>query len=180
MIIINQKSNYPLYFTVPIFIIIASIFYDSLVKGNYFAYGISTIDTAIHEGGHMLFILLGNQFITVAGGTFLQLLVPVLILFSFVKQKDYFGVSVVFAWLGINLFSISQYIGDAIVGRLPLLQFFGDGYNYIHDWSYMLNETGLIYKTELISTIVFIIAIIFFILFFVYSLILMVNRYLDR
>gem|GEM_PF-4119574 len=44
----------------------------------------------------------------------------------------------------------------------------------------MLNKTGLIYKTELISTIVYILAIMFFILFFVYSLILMVNRYLDR
>jgi len=180
VIIINQKSNYPLYFTVPIFVIIASIFYDSLVKGNYFANWISTIDTAIHEWWHMLFILLWNQFITVAWWTFLQLLVPVLILFSFVKQKDYFWVSVVFAWLGINLFSVSQYIWDAIAWKLPLLQFFWDWYNYIHDWSYMLNKTGLIYKTELISTIVYILAIMFFILFFVYSLILMVNRYLDR
>lgn len=39
MLFFNQKSNYSIFFTLPILLFFGNIFYDCLA-GNYFAYGI--------------------------------------------------------------------------------------------------------------------------------------------
>ena len=100
------------------------------------------INLGIHELGHILFSLFG-QFLAVAGGSIFQLLVPVISVFIFYRQRDFFAISVSAMWLSTNLFDVSTYIADAREMELPLVSPFG-GDDIIHDWNYLLGKLGLL------------------------------------
>jgi hypothetical protein len=80
----------------------------------------------------------------VAGGTILQLAAPVLSAAMFLRQPDYFAVTVSGAWLATNLYNVAAYMADARAQDLPLVTV-GDGECVIcHDWAYMLGHLGLL------------------------------------
>lgn len=108
----------------------------------------SGIDLAVHEIGHILWSPLG-EFMGMAGGTLTQLLVPVAAGAMLYRQRDWFGVSVAVSWLGINCFEISEYAGDALARRLPLVSPMTA--DPIHDWSYMLGQLGLLRHTAAVA-----------------------------
>lgn len=98
---------------------------------------IDGINLLIHEAGHWLFMPFG-EFIGVLGGTLLQLIIPCLFVFYFWWQREYIDMSVMLFWVGQNLANVSNYVADAVMMQLPLLG--GDG--SIHDWNYLLTQTG--------------------------------------
>lgn len=100
------------------------------------------LDLGIHEGGHLLFSWLGWDFLTVAGGTLLQLAVPVLSAVMFIRQPDYFACAFCGGWLSMNLYSVATYMADARELDLPLVNVGGGEAD--HDWSYMLSALGLL------------------------------------
>lgn len=102
------------------------------------------LDLAVHEIGHILWAPLGD-FAGVAGGTLTQCLVPVAAGVVLYRQRDWFGVAVAVAWLGINCFEIVEYAGDAVARQLPLVSPFTG--SPMHDWSYMLGRLGLLRRT---------------------------------
>ena len=102
----------------------------------------------IHEAGHVLFGLPGNRFLMVAGGTLLQLLVPLMFAGHLYVQRDRFGASLCLFWFAESLMYTAVYLGDAKAGKLPL---FGVG-KVQHDWLYLLKTVGLLdYCTEIAS-----------------------------
>jgi len=102
------------------------------------------LNLALHEGGHLLFGYLPGEFLPVAGGTLLQLAAPVMSAAMFLRQPDYFAVTVCGAWLASNLYNVAAYIADARAQELPLVTV-GDGECVIcHDWGYMLGRLGLL------------------------------------
>lgn len=180
MFIFQQKSNYPIFFTLPIIIFFSIIFYDCLNSDwNIRAFWIAFINTAIHEWWHILFSFSWNTFLHIAWWTIMQLLIPILIMIWFIKQRDFFWVSVIFSILSINLFGISFYCLDAIKWTAPLLKLFWDRFNYIHDWSYMLIEMWILHKADDISLWIWILAILCYVIFIIYSFILIINRFRD-
>ena len=103
-----------------------------------------SLNLALHEGGHLLFGYLPGEFLTVAGGTLLQLAAPVLSAVMFLRQPDYFAITVCGAWLATNLYNVAAYIADARAQELPLVTV-GDGECVIcHDWGYMLGQLGML------------------------------------
>src|SRR5262245_42580474 len=48
------------------------------------------INLPIHEGGHLLFRLVGWDFLHVVGGTLLQIVAPLASAWMFFRQRDYF------------------------------------------------------------------------------------------
>ncbi len=99
------------------------------------------LNLGIHELGHLLFAPLG-EFASIAGGTALQLLAPLIGVAMFWRQQDWFGIAVAFCWLGTNLFNVAVYAADARAQLLPLVSpATGDP---IHDWAYMLGAVGLL------------------------------------
>ena len=65
---------------------------------SYYSPVISTFVLVFHEAGHVLFSFFG-QFMAVAGGTLLQVIVPMSLMFAFVyKYQNPFGGAVVM-WL---------------------------------------------------------------------------------
>ncbi|MEK7395114.1 MAG: hypothetical protein AAB214_21360 [Fibrobacterota bacterium] len=113
--------------------------YQSLAKG---------LNLGIHELGHMVFAPLG-QFMSVAGGTLLQCLVPILGMFMFVRQRDAFAVFFGFGWLGTNFFEVADYVADARTMELQLVSPFAGGDDEItHDWNWLLSHTGLLAQDQ--------------------------------
>jgi len=101
------------------------------------------LNLGIHELGHFVFAPLG-MFLSVAGGSLLQCAAPVAAAVMFARQKDFFAITVACQWLGMNLFDVALYAGDARTQALPLVSPGGGGGHIIHDWNYLLDATGLL------------------------------------
>lgn len=110
------------------------------------------INLGIHEGGHLLFRFVG-EFICVAGGTIAQLSAPLIAMFIFYKQRDYFGIAVAMGWLSTNLVGVGVYMADARDMALPLVTVGGGSENQVvgHDWRYLFTKLGLLEQDKLIG-----------------------------
>jgi hypothetical protein len=100
----------------------------------------SGITLAFHEMGHVIFGFMGH-FIGSLMGSGTQLLVPLIVMALFLKQRDYFGISVGGFWLSFSLFELARYVGDARAMDLPLVGFSSDPE---HDWHYLLGTMHLL------------------------------------
>lgn len=96
----------------------------------------------IHEGGHLLFRFFG-EFVSVAGGTILQLLVPILLTTYFLFHRQAQGVAFCLFFMFEQFLPISTYMADARAQELPLLTI-GDTEYVIHDWNYLFGKLGVL------------------------------------
>jgi hypothetical protein len=101
--------------------------------------GLDDVNLAIHETGHLVFSPFG-EWMTVAGGTIFQLLVPLAFAAYFVRKGDVHAATVPLWWAGQNLFGVARYVSDARAQELPLV---GGGE---HDWTWMLYELDLLHR----------------------------------
>lgn len=107
------------------------------------------IDLVFHEAGHVVFRLFG-EFMTILGGSLLQILVPLLFTGAFVlRYANHFGAAVTLWWTGQNVIDVGIYMADARQLRLPLL---GGGTGAdrpgFHDWHNLLGRMGLLEHTD--------------------------------
>jgi hypothetical protein len=106
------------------------------------------LNLGIHEFGHYLFGPFGD--LTGAyGGSLLQCLVPVMGVLMFLRQRDYFAITIAFGWLATNQFDVAVYVGDAVAKRLQLVT--PGGGEPIHDWNYILATLGWLRHTETLA-----------------------------
>ncbi|HEY4710870.1 MAG TPA: hypothetical protein VIH46_11920 [Candidatus Acidoferrales bacterium] len=96
----------------------------------------------IHEGGHLLFRFFG-QTLAVAGGTILQLGVPLMLATFFLFQRQILGTAFCVFFFFEQLLPVATYMADARAQELPLLTV-GDGDDVIHDWAYLLGKFGVL------------------------------------
>jgi hypothetical protein len=103
------------------------------------------VNLPFHEAGHILFIPFG-RFMSVLGGSLLQLFIPLLCMAAFIYPRgDFFGAGAALWWFGQSLMDLAPYIGDARALRLVLLGgVTGREVSDYHDWEYLLRETGLL------------------------------------
>jgi hypothetical protein len=94
-----------------------------------------------HEFGHLFFAPFG-EFMTVAGGSLMQLLVPLGAATLLLMRRDWFGTAVAGCWLSFSLSNLAVYIGDAVAQQLPLVSMSPDGGG--HDWNYLLDHFNLL------------------------------------
>lgn len=99
------------------------------------------ITLGVHEAGHIVFGPFG-ELLAVAGGSIVQLAAPVIVAMLFLRQREYFGITVALAWLAMSLSNLATYIGDARAQDLPLVSI-GNG-DPIHDWHYLLGHFGML------------------------------------
>lgn len=90
----------------------------------------------VHELGHLVFAPFG-EFLTVAGGSIAQILLPIGAIALFHQQKNRFGVAVCGCWLAVSLGQLAIYIADARAESLDLVSFSPEGG---HDWNYLLER----------------------------------------
>lgn len=89
-----------------------------------------------HEFGHLLFAFFG-EFMTVAGGSLAQLLLPIGAGLMLYHHRDFFGIALAGAWLSSSLLDLARYIGDARAQELDLVGF---GEDPQHDWAWLLTQ----------------------------------------
>ncbi len=130
--------------------------YFALKRGEYTL--IDNADLVIHEAGHFFFHFFGD-FMHMAGGTLMQILLPSILIWHFLRHDYRTGVQVSMLWLGQNLINISVYAADARARLLPLL----GGNRVRHDWHDLLGRTGLLAYDTTIGYLFFGLAIICFI-----------------
>jgi hypothetical protein len=105
------------------------------------------VDLAIHEAGHLVFGPFG-EFLGVLGGTLLQLLFPTAFAWYFWRQGDRHAATVAAWWIAQNCWNVSVYVKDARAQELPLV---GGGE---HDWTYLLEQLGLLEQDQAVGTAV--------------------------
>jgi hypothetical protein len=118
------------------------LFLYQAARGNGPLLMIDVVFVPIHEGGHLLFRFFG-QFISVAGGTFLQLFVPFTLATYFAFQRQPQGTAFCTFFCFEQLLPISRYMADARAQELPLLTV-GDPEFVIHDWNYLFTAFGVL------------------------------------
>ena len=69
-------------------------------------------DLIFHEAGHVLFAPFG-QFMTVLGGSLLQVLIPIIAGVAFFRQEQPFNVAIMAWWAGQNFVDLAPDIADA-------------------------------------------------------------------
>lgn len=100
------------------------------------------INLPFHEAGHFVFSPFG-RFIQVLGGTLGQLLVPLMVMGSFLAKRNAFGAAVGGWWLGQSFLDCAPYIYDARAGELMLIGgVTGKEMPDYHDWEVMLGRLG--------------------------------------
>lgn len=99
------------------------------------------INFGAHECGHLFFAFFG-EWMTVAGGSLMQLLVPIGAAAVVMRSKDWFGLAVCALFLASSLGDLSWYVADARAQDLDLVSFSPDGGG--HDWHYLLSHAGLL------------------------------------
>jgi hypothetical protein len=100
---------------------------------------LDSLDLAIHETGHLVFGPFG-ELIGYLGGTLMQLIVPAVFAWYFLRRGDRHAATVALWWLAQNCWNISVYVRDARAQELPLV---GGGE---HDWTYLLDRFDLLEK----------------------------------
>lgn len=118
------------------------------VRDPEYASLIAGLNLGVHELGHFVFAPFG-EFLTAAGGTLLQCIVPITGIVMFRRQRDWFAITFAAGWLGTNFFNIAPYAADARARALPLVSP-GAG-DPIHDWYYMLARAHALQFDQLIG-----------------------------
>jgi hypothetical protein len=101
-------------------------------------------DLVFHEAGHLIFSPLG-QFMSVLGGSLMQVLIPVVCAAAFIKQEQVFGAAICVWWAGQNLVDLAPYIADARALQMVLLGGRTGAEVEGHDWEYILTRLRIIH-----------------------------------
>ncbi|HYL98337.1 MAG TPA: hypothetical protein VEZ90_05230 [Blastocatellia bacterium] len=110
---------------------------------------IDGVDLLIHEAGHIVFMPFGH-FIMIAGGSMFQVIMPAAFVVYFYWNGKSFEAALVSFWVGESILNVSVYAADSIKMQLPLI----GGPDSIHDWNYLLTETGLLSSTALVAGLI--------------------------
>ena len=128
------------------------------------------INLVFHEAGHVIFRLLGS-FMSILGGSLLQLIVPLLVMSAFIfKHRDNFAASIGLWWLAQSMMDLVPYISDARAQEMWLLGGVrGKDMPGIHDWNNILSRLGLLEYDHALATMLMVLAIGLMLLSFVWG-----------
>ena len=111
------------------------------------------VDLPIHEFGHILFSPFG-QFVSVAGGSLFQVIMPAIFAGYFLWNEKYYSASIVLFWVGQSILNVYVYAQDAVVMQIVLLGGLTGSEGSFHDWNYLLTQTGLINSTKTVASLI--------------------------
>ena len=126
--------------------VIASLYFFWCAYDPYQWHLIDGVTLVIHEAGHLIFRFFG-EFMTIAGGSLFQVIMPALFVGYFWYHSKYYSAALVLFWVGESILNVSVYAGDSLALQLPLL----GGQDSIHDWNYLLSSLNLLPATAKVA-----------------------------
>jgi len=107
----------------------------------------------------------------ILGGSLLQLIVPLLVMLTFVfKHRDNFAASIGLWWLAQSMMDLVPYISDARAQDMWLLGGVrGKDIPGIHDWNNILSRLGLLEYDQVLSTLVMLLSMGLMLLSFIWG-----------
>jgi hypothetical protein len=119
-----------------------AIFLVQLAQGKGLPPLMDLVFIPIHEGGHALFSYFGHT-LMIAGGTILQLGVPLLLAAYFLFRRQVQGTAFCAFFFFEQLLPTATYMADARAQQLPLITI-GDPELAEHDWFTMFGKLGVL------------------------------------
>lgn len=102
-----------------------------------------------HEAGHYILMPFAPEFLMVAGGSFVQLALPLgFALYFLLKRKEAFSACVPMLWLFGSMQQMGWYMKDARFLLLPIL---GADPTEAHDWNYLFGKMHLLHRSVAIG-----------------------------
>ena len=144
-----MQINYPKL----VFAVLMSIYFLWIAYAPLHGSFLDFVDLPVHETGHLLFRPFG-EFMSVAGGSLFQLIVPAIFVGYFVWNEKYYSASIVLFWFGQSLLNVFVYADDAVSMQIVLTSGLTGSEGGFHDWNYLLSETGLINSTKTVAGII--------------------------
>ena len=141
-----MQINYPKL----VFAILMSVYFLWIAYAQMNGSFLDLVDLPIHEFGHILFSPFG-QFVSVAGGSLFQVIMPAIFAGYFLWNEKYYSASIVLFWVGQSILNVFVYAQDAVVMQIVLLGGLTGSEGSFHDWNYLLTETGLINSTKTVA-----------------------------
>ena len=121
---------------------------DVMGHHSFWMRGLHRVNLVFHEFGHPAFSFFGRT-LNILGGTFGQLLIPLIVTVAFWRQRDALGFAVGGFWFFENFLDVAVYMADAQVLLLPLIGGLG---SEAHDWRNLFTMWGVLDKTPIISS----------------------------
>lgn len=115
----------------------------------------------IHEAGHILMMPFG-EFMMLLGGTFLQIVIPMVIGMYFLVSGQFWSASLSLFLIGFSFLDASIYVADARARALPLIT----GDKDTHDWWQLLTMLGLLNYDHLLGWLFYLHGLCFYVLAF--------------
>ena len=139
-------------FVLTLSLLFFGLFLYGLVRDMEMPHLMDSAFMQIHAGGHALFRVFGLT-AAVAGGTFLQLFVPLALGFYFIRQRQSLGVAFCMFFFFEQFLPVARYMADAQTQQLPWLSI-GRYESVIHDWNYLFTRLGVLSYDTAIAAIV--------------------------
>ena len=103
-----------------------------------------------HEAGHYFLMPFAPEFLVAAGGTLVQLGLPLgFALYFLLVRREPFAACVAAFWLCASVQGMAVYMKDA---RFLLLPMFGADPLDGHDWNYLFGKVGLLHRSVQIGS----------------------------
>ena len=100
-------------------------------------YIFAEVNLVFHEAGHAIFRITGSRTLTILGGSLTQILIPLLVGYTFWRSRDATGMAFAMVWMFQCFLEVGRYMADA---RKPVLPLIGGMEPYgSHDWINLFN-----------------------------------------
>ncbi|HAW79816.1 MAG TPA: hypothetical protein DCX27_08925 [Balneola sp.] len=134
--------------------ILLAVSYKHVFGFSMIYFVIDNLTLIIHEAGHTIFGIFGWRFLTVLGGTLLQILLPFLLFIVSWRSRKIVVSQASLHWLGFAWLDSAAYCADAYTQDLPLI---GNLPKSSHDFLNILSDMNILNHYKTISWVMFVI-----------------------
>lgn len=132
--------------------ILLSVSYKHVFGFSMIYFVMDNLTLIIHEAGHTIFGIFGWRFLTVLGGTLLQMLIPFVLFIVSWRGRKIFASQASLYWLGFTWLDSAAYSADAYSQDLPLI---GNLPKSSHDFLNLLSDLNILNHYMTVAWVMF-------------------------
>jgi len=151
------------------FNIFYAVLYDQPFGFGIIYFLMDNLTLIIHEAGHTIFGIFGWRFLTILGGTLMQMLIPFLIVIWGWFNKKQFIIQASLYWLGFAWIDSAAYADDALDKAMPLI---GNLPKSAHDFGNLLSSINLLEQHATVAWIMYSIGLLILLFSVIYPVLI--------